>query len=189
MARRLEKAFGLRAGWMDRENLAGHDYTLVGGRVVLPSAPATQTPGRSDRWRPSLADDNMSEQHPAEKLSDALGTALLGLPTALRPRSVDACRKLAESPDSGLARIELWDVLQHSPALKPAQGTVGVRAQNIDRAFREAFYDVLDNFKTTDGRKLINDLRDAIEHKVADALRLDIDQARRALNARQSEQG
>lgn len=59
----------------------------------------------------------------AEQLADALGDALQALPAAMYARSVDACRRLAEAPDSNRARTEMWDVLQHSDALKSPPAT------------------------------------------------------------------
>lgn len=62
---------------------------------------------------------------PAERLADALGDALQGLPATLYDQSITACRRLAESPDSPRARAVLRDLLQQSAHKSVDQSGLG----------------------------------------------------------------
>lgn len=104
-----------------------------------------------------------------EMLSQMIASMILKGPRRDLARSIDA---LAPA-----ARLNVPVVVAPNPA------------DLIDRAFREAFYRVTDQINTAEGAKLMADLRGGIEQEVAKSLRLDIDQARRALAARQSDQG
>ncbi|MCU7372824.1 hypothetical protein PEC18_18660 [Paucibacter sp. O1-1] len=155
-----------------------------------PDGPADRTGRDGGPWRLGETLDEGSPLTAAAltigQVANAIGGALAGLSESRRKTiSMLVAAQIADMPDDREAAA--IDAL--APGLTVSIPVPSQERLNIDRHFREAFYDVLDSFKTPDGRKVINDLRDAIEHKVADALRLDINQARRALNARQSEQG
>lgn len=64
---------------------------------------------------------------------------------------------------------------------------------DVDQAFREAFFETLETMVQPgvpkEERDKFRNFRDAIEQKAASILGLDINQARRALNARQFDQG
>lgn len=170
-------------GWMD-----------IPLDAVIPTVLPGFTPGEAkkdaDRWRMSLADDPAFGQPDVLVITKPLKVghllqAISRVTRAVPEERRKAIQSLASATEITDADAAVIDTLAGGASVEVAPAL----ASEVDRAFREAFYSVLDAMQNPAGRAVVNELRDAIEHKVAEALRLDINQARRALNARQSEQG
>lgn len=111
-------------------------------------------------------------------LAQMVGSMFEDGPSENTARAIDALTPQLDEPAAAAAQKALA-----RPEPIPDAGTA------VDRAFREAFYSIADEMKSKHGSALFNDLRAGIEHRVAEILCLDIEQARQALLARQSDQG
>lgn len=109
-----------------------------------------------------------------EKIAASFGALIRGGPDDDEAADLDAL----------VSNAQLQAILSPSETAATVGGSAAV-----DKAFREAFYSIADAIKTKHGNAMFNDLRDGIEHRVAETLGLDISQTRRALHEGQSDQG
>lgn len=97
MARRIEEAMNKPPGWFDVD----HSGEVAPAAVAAPPKP-------------------LAHQSFDEMLVNRLADRLLALPAEVADRSVDACRRLAESPDSRRSRDALVDLIAFAPDSSPA---------------------------------------------------------------------
>ncbi|WAC76011.1 hypothetical protein OU995_21340 [Roseateles sp. SL47] len=145
MARRIERGSNLPEGWMDEDH-AGAGLPLAG------LGPADQ-PGQSE----------FAHLVP-RRLVDVLADNLVLLSAEEHRASVDACRRLAESPDSQRARDGLQELLGQAPAVSVSQEALlhhvlGMLADKwpvqTEQPVIQRFLETVDKFMAEEGKTLV----------------------------------
>jgi hypothetical protein len=101
-ARAIEEGLALSRGWLDLPHGEVNKSDVEGDELS------------HDDWRMSLSDDPALDGR--SSLVDDFADRLLALPAERHDAAVDACRRLAESPDSKRARENLQALIGAGPA-------------------------------------------------------------------------